>query len=160
MGKIKWKARKTKLAKLDVNVPITIDVLGTINDPCFAKHYDGTNSDCRRSGDTEACLIGMSQNNTIIRTQLEAKQHFKDIKPEEFQTNLPQVHRFIEEKLKDKKSQECKVSVLAKGILEKICPPGSDIDDAKLAIKRIMKKSLTLEYSSIEGKKSIKLKHE
>lgn len=69
--------------KFDTLKPITIDQLGTKDDPCFGKHYSISAPECQRCGDCELCAIVISQKNHIKRAQKEAEGKFKDLeKPE------------------------------------------------------------------------------
>lgn len=154
----KRKSRKTKLSRTDITVPISVDLLGTKSDPCFAKHYDGKAPECRRCGDSEVCLIGMGQKNTVERTLIESTQRFKDIEPEEFKINLPLVHKLIESEIATSKEGIVLVSKIKKLTLKTLCPKNLDIDDVKLAIKRVMKNSITLEYTKVNEIKYIKTK--
>lgn len=146
------KKRKTKLAKLDITVPITLDLIGSDNDPCFGKLYDGTASECRRCGDSEVCIIAMGQRNAKVRAEIESKQRFKDIEEEEFKTNLMQVSRYIEEKIDSKKSQRVKLSSMIKDVQEIICAKDATKEQAKADIARMLKTSLTLKKVKVENK--------
>lgn len=77
--KIKRKPR-TKLSKtMDTLKPITLEMLGTADDPCFGKHQDPRTPECLRCGDSELCAIMMAQNNHIKRAKIEAEGKFKDL---------------------------------------------------------------------------------
>lgn len=82
MAKIKRKSRNKMSKNHDILKPITIEMLGTEDDPCFGKHQDPRTPECSRCGDAEICAIVMAQNTAIKRAQIESKQKFKDLEPE------------------------------------------------------------------------------
>jgi hypothetical protein len=59
--------------------PFDFSKIGTENDPCFGKHYDVKTPECQACGDSELCLVAMSQNLAVKRKNLEGKSTFKDI---------------------------------------------------------------------------------
>lgn len=76
------KPRKKLSKKLDLVSPvsnITLEQLGTADDPCFGKLFDPKTDECSRCGDSEICAIRMMQNNTLKRASVEGKSKFKDI---------------------------------------------------------------------------------
>ena len=154
--KPKRSSRKTKLAKLDTTSPITLDMIGTYNDPCFGKLYDGKASECRRCGDSEVCLIAMGQNNHKNRDSIEAIQQFKDLKPEEFSVSLTQVARFLEAKLDEEKySGGIKFSLACKLILKYVLPKEYTLDDSKNAVNKVVKDLSAFRFKKINDKKHI-----
>lgn len=79
------KPRKKLSKKLNTLVPIsnvTLEQLGTADDPCFGKLFDPKTDECSRCGDSEICAIKMMQNNNLKRAEVEAKHKFKDIEEE------------------------------------------------------------------------------
>jgi hypothetical protein len=87
--KIKKKPRTDLANKIDISKPVPLEALGTENDPCFGKHQDPRASECQRCGDSEICLIVMSQKNHIKRLEIEEKSSFKDIE----ETKIPPGNR-------------------------------------------------------------------
>jgi hypothetical protein len=59
--------------------PFDFSKIGTTEDPCFGKHYDAKAPECTRCGDSELCIIALSQNAHVQRDKLEQKNTFKDI---------------------------------------------------------------------------------
>lgn len=68
--------------KVDTLKPITIEQLGTKDDPCFGKHYSISAPECQRCGDCELCAIVVGQKNHIKRAKLEQESAYKDTEPE------------------------------------------------------------------------------
>lgn len=64
--------------KVDLLKPVTIEQLGTKDDPCFGKHYSISAPECQRCGDCELCAIVVGQKNHIKRAKEEKKGAFKD----------------------------------------------------------------------------------
>lgn len=79
MKKASREPRKDLVKKVDLMKPITIDQLGTEDDPCFGKLYDITTSECQRCGDCELCSIVMGQKNHLAREKEHKKGSFKDL---------------------------------------------------------------------------------
>lgn len=75
----KRKPRNKMSKKIDITKPVTLEMLGTKDDPCFGALYDPREAACQRCGDNELCAIAMSQNNHISRAKIEAEQKFKDL---------------------------------------------------------------------------------
>lgn len=86
MGK-ETREKRNKLSKTtDLNIPITIDIIGTNDDPCFGKLYSPKAEECSRCGDSEICSIVMGQLNHLKRGEQEKKEKFKDME----ETTIPQ----------------------------------------------------------------------
>ena len=80
MGKDKKRKSRRELSKkLDVSKAITLDMLGTKDDPCFGKFYDPRAAECNRCGDSELCAIAMGQLNHLKRDKTEKSFNFEDI---------------------------------------------------------------------------------
>jgi hypothetical protein len=79
MGKIKRKPRTKLIKKMDITKPITLEMLGSSEDPCFGKLHDSREPACQRCGDNEICAIAMGQLNHLKRAEVEANQKFKDL---------------------------------------------------------------------------------
>jgi hypothetical protein len=78
--KIKRKPRnKIMKTKPDLSIPISIELLGGDDDPCFGKYFDPRASECQRCGDSEICAIAMGQRNHVLRDSIESKKSFKDL---------------------------------------------------------------------------------
>jgi hypothetical protein len=78
---IKRKPRTKLKNKIDLSKPVTIETLGTKDDPCFGKHYDIKAPECQSCGDCELCAIVTGQNNHIKRLEKEKSNAFKDLEP-------------------------------------------------------------------------------
>jgi len=79
MGTKKRKPRTDLIKKVDLLKPVSIDQLGTANDPCFGKFYDLSTPECKRCGDCEVCAIAMGQKTMMKRLEIEKTQKFKDV---------------------------------------------------------------------------------
>lgn len=79
MGKLKRVPRKNLSKTMNVLQPITLDQLGTKDDPCFGKLFDPRCNECQRCGDSEICAIAMGQLNHALRAKTEEKGNFKDL---------------------------------------------------------------------------------
>lgn len=98
---------------LDVLKPITIEMLGTAEDPCFGKFQDPKCAECQRCGDSEICAIMMQQNNHLKRAKIEAEGTFKDLEEKDSKLADPKLVR----KMVRKRVRE----------LAKLKPKGQDI---------------------------------
>ena len=65
--------------KQDPLQPIDFTSLGSDNDPCFGKAYDLTTKECRSCGDSELCILKMSQSLNKTRKELEEENNYKDL---------------------------------------------------------------------------------
>jgi hypothetical protein len=80
MGKIKRKARSTQKKKgLSLLKPITMEMMGTEEDPCFGKHLDPRTPECSRCGDSEICAVMMHHNNALLKAKAEKDNKFMDL---------------------------------------------------------------------------------
>lgn len=77
---------------MDITKPITLESLGTNDDPCFGQHHDPRNGDCQRCGDNEFCALAMGQLTHMKRLEIEKQQKFKDM---EEQKILPPVDKKV-----------------------------------------------------------------
>ncbi len=78
----KERKSRTKLSKdtdIDIMKPISLELIGTADDPCFGKLNDPNADECNRCGDCELCAIVQSQKLHVKRKEIEDKQPFKDI---------------------------------------------------------------------------------
>lgn len=78
---MKRKARKEPLEhkQIDRMVPLNFEDLGTINDPCFGKHFSIKAQECGRCGDSEICQIACA-NKLLLEVSTEStKARFKDV---------------------------------------------------------------------------------
>jgi hypothetical protein len=76
---MKRKPRNKMSKKVDLTKPVTIEQLGTKDDPCFGKHYSITAPECQRCGDSELCSIVKAQKNHLKREKIEQQNNFKDL---------------------------------------------------------------------------------
>lgn len=104
MAKVKRVKRK-ELSKTikDLTIPISIEQMGTKEDPCFGKLHDPRESECKRCGDAEICAIAMGQKNHLLRAKVEAEGNFKDmeevdIKPD---TDKKVLRKSIKNRIRD-----------------------------------------------------------
>lgn len=109
----KRKARNKLSKKYDLmSTPITLDKIGSKDDPCFGKLHDPRHPTCQRCGDSELCCIAMGQINHLKRLKQEDNFTFKD---------KEEVELVAVDKKEIKKKIRSRIRELAK-------PPGMDID--------------------------------
>lgn len=78
--------KKINKKEIDFFKPLNITDFGTEKDPCFGKLYDVKANECSRCGDSEICLIVMSQRMNTTRKKLEKENSYldtEDILPDE-----------------------------------------------------------------------------
>lgn len=81
---------RNKLKKtVDLLVPVDIYKLGTEDDPCFGKHYNPKETECRRCGDCELCAIVLGQANHKKRETLPKETTFMDMEEKEIYEMKP-----------------------------------------------------------------------
>lgn len=77
------KARnKVDKEKVDFMKPVLItdiNILGSVDDPCFGKLYSLDATECNRCGDNEICAIVTAQLNHARRSKIESKGAYKDL---------------------------------------------------------------------------------
>lgn len=148
---------RTKLSKkLDIMQPITIDMLGNEDDPCFGKHFDGKNSACRRCGDSELCLIAQGQKTSKKRDKIEKDQTFLDLNE-----NLenPPLERIQDYWVEEVKSKPKKLKVLLKKTNDKFFNGKSTKETLmSIALKILAQSLLVRKFKGEDGKSYIKLK--
>lgn len=113
--KVQRKRRKKISKKVDTLKPIpqlTIDQLGTSDDPCFGKHFSPKADECSRCGDSEICAIMMMHKNKIKRAEIEAEQTFKDMEEEKepLRADPIQVKKMVRARIKELSKKKMKVS--------------------------------------------------
>lgn len=102
--KKKRKAREATLPKSKFMKPIDIKQFGSEDDPCFGKHYDLSDSICKRCGDSELCGVVYSQTTLKDkRKKVESKSRFKDM---ELDANSDLVQWVTEKKKEEMKRSE------------------------------------------------------
>lgn len=148
------------LTKKGINLMIPIDIskIGSVDDPCFGKLYDGNEKPCQRCGDSELCIIAMGQNNHSKRKQIESKNRFKDIEPEEFKPNTQQIYKFIKENLFPKKNTILLSSATKKINKEFRLSNEMSLKEVKLIIRKIAKQAVDMSIVKREEKRYLKLK--
>lgn len=82
----KRKPRTKLINKMDITKPITLEMLGSKEDPCFGQLHDSREPACQRCGDNEICAIAMGQLNHLKRAEIEANQKFKDLEEQSIKT--------------------------------------------------------------------------
>ena len=99
--KEKRKARKKISKKMDITQPITLEQLGTAEDPCFGKLYDPRTSECSRCGDCEFCAIAMGQLNNISRARVEKKAAFMDMEERDIKvkSNPKEIRKLVKARI-------------------------------------------------------------
>lgn len=71
--------KKKKRVNLDPLVPVSLDMIGSDNDPCFGKGYDLSTDECKQCGDSELCAIKFAAELGKTRKQLEQENNYKDL---------------------------------------------------------------------------------
>lgn len=71
--------KKKKKVNLDPLVPVSLDMIGSDNDPCFGKGYDLSTDECKQCGDSELCAIKFAAELGKTRKQLEQENNYKDL---------------------------------------------------------------------------------
>lgn len=74
--------KKTKLVVLEntpILKPLSLEAIGSNDDPCFGKGYDLSTKECKMCGDSELCAIVFAQTMNKTRSDIEKEQHFKDM---------------------------------------------------------------------------------
>lgn len=111
---MKRKPRNKMSKTIDVLKPVTLDMLGTEDDPCFGKLFEPKAEECSRCGDCELCAIMMQQNNHINRAKIEAEGTFKDLEEKDMKLADPKmVRKMVRRRVKE---------------LAKLKPKGQDLD--------------------------------
>lgn len=100
MGKRK---ARNKLAKtLDIMMPITLEKLGSKDDPCFGKLHDARNSTCQKCGDSELCCVAMGQINHMKRLKAESKGSFKDLEEQDIpEHDKKEVRKMVKNRIRE-----------------------------------------------------------
>lgn len=126
MGKVKRKPRGKFNKKMDITKPITLEMLGTANDPCFGKHYDPRTSECQRCGDCEFCAIAMGQISHMTRKELEKKNAYKDIEEKSIKSKLTkkEAKKLVKARIYEMAKQKTKVEVIARDIFSNFAKDG------------------------------------
>ena len=153
--------RKTrnKLSKhIDIMQPVTISMIGTEDDPCFGKHFDGKNSSCRRCGDSELCLIAMGMKTSKERKELESKGRFKDLEEAEYVIPISDVHNFLVNLLTNVESGKMEYSKAMALVKEKIYHNKVSREELKSTINSIIKDSTRIKRVKSGETKLLKLK--
>lgn len=100
--KIQRKARNKMSKKIDILKPVTLDMLGTEEDPCFGKFNDPKSPECSRCGDCELCAIVMQQNLHLKRAKIEAESKFKDLEEKDMQLADPKkVRKMVKRRVRE-----------------------------------------------------------
>jgi hypothetical protein len=95
------KGKKVLQSEIDFSKPVDITLFGSEDDPCFGKHHDPKDSNCKICGDSELCQLIKGQKNNLIRNKVESKQAFKDTQSIEHpEFNLINAKKFIRAKFK------------------------------------------------------------
>lgn len=157
MGKVKRRPRRKLIKFMSLEKPITLEQLGTQDDPCFGKHYDPRTAECSRCGDSELCAIALGQLNKASRSKIEKKSRFKDLEELEIQsTKSPKEIR---------KEIKARVYELVRGAGKKGINKKEVIDDLfrvymkdsydQVKLGKILKKIVSKSIKISENKKSL-----
>lgn len=68
-----------KVDKVDIFKPLSLEDIGSNNDPCFGKEYDLSTKECKLCGDSELCAIAFAQSMRTTRKEMETASHYKDL---------------------------------------------------------------------------------
>jgi len=140
---------------LDFMKPISMEIFGTNDDPCFGKHYSTKASECNMCGDSEACFIMMSQKQNVKRAEIESKESFKDL--EETFFNSTELEKYILKKLKKYNTLLLtKVYSMVNNRYNSLKQVSKK--EVKSAVIKVAKSSKSISIFKKEGIRSIKLK--
>lgn len=149
------KARNKLIKTVDIMQPITIDMLGSKDDPCFGKKFDGKNSTCKRCGDSELCLIKMGLTTAVKRKQIEeGKVEIKDKTDVESIVDKAKIHKFLLQKLK--KTNPLPIAKAITLIRKQFYNPDTDKKAIISDISHIAKQSVEVKLIKKEGKRYLK----
>lgn len=84
--------------EVDIMKPITIELFGSEDDPCFGKHHDPAVKECKSCGDQELCAIVQAQRMHKVRDTEVKKYPVKDL--EEPNMDLKSIEQFVLTNLK------------------------------------------------------------
>ena len=100
MAKERKSKKKSTIKPEEFLEPIDITKFGTDDDPCFGKHPNLAEPECKRCGDSALCLLVLGQTNHIKRKEIESKNRFKDLELPKKEEN-----KALESWVKQKKSE-------------------------------------------------------
>ncbi len=147
-----------KATKVDLMKPIDLTIIGTEDDPCFGKSYDGRAKECQACGDSELCLVFQGQKNHKEREAIEKKSSFKDIDPTEFKPDTHSIYKFITEELMVGKSKVL-VNSASKKVITKFNLKGDmSLKEVRVLVKKIAKQAVDLKVVIINEKRYLKTK--
>lgn len=147
---------RTKLSKkIDIMQPITIDMLGNDNDPCFGKHFDGKNTACKRCGDSEICLAAMGQNNHKKRNKVEKEATYLDLEEKDQDIPIERIQEFLEDKLKKGPK---KYSVMRSEVNKAFFSGKASKDEITHYFKSLLSQSITIRKFKKDEVSYLKLK--
>jgi hypothetical protein len=146
------KPRNKMSKKFDTLKPITIDQLGTKDNPCFGKHHSISAPECQRCGDAELCAIVVSQKNHIKRAEQEATKNFKDIEKTEV-VNKKEIRKKIVERILELAKAAGKNGVPNKVVFDDIKGAYSKFGFSLKRLKLILNK--TIERNSLTHKNDL-----
>lgn len=147
---------RTKLSKkIDIMQPITIDMLGNDNDPCFGKHFDGKNSACKRCGDSEICLAAMGQKTHKKRDKLEKESTYLDLEEKTQDIPIERIQEFLEKFLKDKPK---KYSSAKKQVNDKFFAGKATKEELTHYFQTLLSQSITIRKFKKDDVSYLKLK--
>jgi hypothetical protein len=153
---MKRKARDKEVKnKHDVSKPISIDIFGTEDDPCFGKHYSEKADECSMCGDSELCFIIKSQKQHKVREFEEEEANFKDLEEPFF--NLVKLEEYLIKKLKPNNK------LLITSVYSKVNKRFNKLGqvskkEVKSAVLKVVKNSKKIVLYKNRGVRKIKLK--
>ncbi len=94
--------KKSRIKEEEFLKPIDITKFGTDDDPCFGKHYNLAESECRRCGDQSLCAIVFGQKLHLERGKIEKDSKFKDLEIDKLDKKKPTENKALEKWVKTK----------------------------------------------------------
>ena len=143
--------------KVDLLTPVTIEQLGTKNDPCFGKHYSISAPECQRCGDCELCAIVQMQKNTVARAKEEKENSYKDLENPKVLSKKevrPKIVARILELVKGAGKNGISDDIVFDDIKGAFSKFNFSVDRLRIILKKTIKEnSLTYKNSKIKWKK-------
>jgi len=149
------KRKKINMSEVNFMKPITIEMFGSGDDPCFGMHHSVDSKVCGQCGDAEICMIISAQYQSKVRLELESKGNFKDL--EEVSIDMEELQKYIIELLEGKNKMNLK------GLHRKVCKkfdPTNLLKKPEITklIQKAVKDSSKLKVKKVDDKIYIKLK--
>lgn len=94
--------KKSRIKEDDFLKPIDITKFGTDDDPCFGKHFNLSEPECKRCGDQGLCAIVAGQKLHLERGKLEKESKFKDLEIDKLDKPKAKENKALEKWVKTK----------------------------------------------------------